>query len=130
MLAFAVVFLLLTGCGTPRYRIPGRITQGGQPFQHDDDDAVAVTFVPIPPEGEIARDYFYAEVDQKTGTFWAAGGTKKGIPLGKYRVAIELKRNRKDLFKGKYGTENSPFVFDIVSGTQEIVIDLDKQPGA
>ena len=58
----------------------------------------------------------------------AVGGDGRGIPPGKYRVAIELNRKKKDAFKGTYDGDRSPFVFDIDANTKEIVIDLDKPP--
>ncbi len=49
------------------------------------------------------------------------------MPPGKYRVAVELMKKKKDQFGGKFDTIRSPFVFDVDGQTKEIVIDLDKQ---
>ncbi len=50
----------------------------------------------------------------------------KGLPPGKYRVAVQLLKKKQDLFGGKYDAQKSPFVFDIDAGTKEVVVDLDK----
>ena len=50
------------------------------------------------------------------------------MPPGKYKVAVELMKKKKDQFGGKYGVENTPFRVDVDASTKEIVIDLDK-PG-
>ena len=56
------------------------------------------------------------------------GADLTGIPRGKYRVAVTHERKKKDLFNGLYDVENTRYVFDIDSSTQEIVIDLDNPP--
>ena len=118
--------ILITGCGDGRLRTKGRLLKGGQPFIAPEGEFIHVTFVPIPPDGKPATDYYYAEVDQTTGTFRPAGKDLKGMPPGKYRVAVELMKKKKDQFGGKFDTQKSPFVFDVDGGTKEIVIDLDK----
>ena len=111
-------------------RTRGRVVKGGEDFIPEEGEFLAITFVPIVEPGQFAMDYHFAEVDQDAGTFTAAGKDLKGIPEGKYRVAVELMKKKKDQFGGKYDAEKSPFVFDIDSDTDEIVIDLDKPPPA
>ena len=53
---------------------------------------------------------------------------KKGMPPGKYRVAVEYKRNKRDVFQGKFDENRSPFGFEVDSRTAELVIDLDGPP--
>ncbi len=119
--------IFLTGCGDGRLRTKGQLLKGGQPFIPPEGEFIHVTFVPIPPDGQPATDYYYAEVDQATGTFRSAGKDLKGMPPGKYRVAVELMKKKKDLFRGQFDAVNSPFVFDVDGQTKEIVIDLDKK---
>ena len=69
-------------------------------------------------------------MDQAAGTFTVAGKDLKGVPPGKYRVAVEWMKKKKDQLRGKFDTVNSPFKFDVDSSTKEIVIDLDKPPTA
>ena len=81
------------------------------------------------PDGKPPSDVFVAKVDQATGTFTAAGKDLTGMPAGKYRVAVELMKKKKDQFNGVFDMQNSPFTVSVDSGTKEIVVDLDKPKG-
>jgi hypothetical protein len=119
--------ILISGCGGDGLlRTKGRLLKGGQPFIPPEGEFIEITFVPIPPDGRPPADFYYAEVDQATGTFRPAGKNNKGMPPGKYRVAVELMKKKKDMFGGKFDAEKSSFVFDVDDRTEEIVIDLDK----
>lgn len=121
--------LIALGCGShEKLRTKGRLIKGGVDFVPDVDQYIQVTFMPVPADGGIARDYYYADVDQDTGIFVPAGKDRQGMPPGKYRVAVELMEQRKDLLRGKFNTENTPYVVDVDAETQEIVIDLDNPP--
>jgi hypothetical protein len=131
----AVLFLTFTialtaGCGKSDglLRTQGRLLQSGQALIPKAGEFVQVVFVPIMPEGQVPSDHYVALVDQAAGTFVPAGKNRKGMPPGKYRVAVELLQNRKDQFGGKFDTVQSPFVVDVDPTTQEIVIDLDNPP--
>jgi hypothetical protein len=107
----------------------GRVVKSGEPFIAKDGEFVRVTFLPIfsqPNEGPA--DAYAAEVDRETSEFIVEGKDGRGLPPGKYRVAIELDKRRSDLLKGKYGQDKSPFVFDIDADTKELVLDLDQIP--
>ncbi|HEY2786778.1 MAG TPA: hypothetical protein VGJ05_17590 [Fimbriiglobus sp.] len=105
----------------------GRIVKGGVPFVVPADDFVRVLFVPYTEPGGKPKTCYIAEYDNAKGTFKAIGPDLKGIPPGKYRVAVTHERGKKDLFRGAYDLPKTPFVFDIDSSTTEIVIDLDKK---
>ena len=124
-----VLALAVGGCGDGKLRTQGRCLRGGTALIPKDDEGIQVTFVPILPNGP-AGDWYAAEVDRVTGTFVPTGKDLKGLPPGKYRVAVELIKNNKDLLDGKFNAVKSPFVFEVNSGTKEIVIDLDKPPAA
>lgn len=126
--AAVALCLLLAGCGDGRLRTRGRVVKDGQPLVPKENESVRVTFVPIPPDGKPTADHYFAEYNPADGTFQSSGKDKKGMPPGKYRVAVEYKRNKQDVFGGKYDENQSPFVFDVDSGTQEVVIDLDHPP--
>jgi hypothetical protein len=130
-IVFAAAFAA-SGCGKSDglLRTQGRLLKGGEDFVPADGEYIQITFVPIPQDGKPAMDYYYADVDQDTGTFWPAGKTRKGMPPGTYRVAVELMKQKKDLFGGKFDAAKSPFVFDVDEDTAEIVIDLDEPPTA
>ena len=83
--------LAAVGCGGDRLiQTRCRLLKGGQPFIPKEGEFIEVTFVPIPPDGKPPVDFYYADVDQSTGTFRPAGKNRKGMPPGKYRVAVEL----------------------------------------
>jgi hypothetical protein len=131
LLAAALVLgLAVPGCGggPQLLKTRGRVVKGGTPFLPGPGEFVRVTFVPLLPAGQPVGDYYVAEYDSKDGTFRVAGKDRRGMPPGKYRVAVELDRRRSDLLKGKFDAENSPFVFDVDGSTDEIVIDLDRPP--
>jgi hypothetical protein len=124
----AALCLLAAGCGGDKLRTRGRVWKGGQPLLPKEDESVRVTFVPILPDGKPPSDHYFAEFNPADGTFQSAGKDKKGMPPGKYRVAVEFKQQKRDVLGGKFDENRSPFVFDIDSQTPEIVIDLDQAP--
>jgi hypothetical protein len=125
-LVAGLCLVFLPGCGNNgRMNIKGQVLKGGSAFVVPEDDFVRVTLVPVVEEGRTFTGFF-ASYDNKTGTFTALGPDLTGVPRGKYRVVISHERNRKDLFEGQYDFERTPFVFDINSASQRIVIDLDK----
>jgi hypothetical protein len=129
VLAALGLCLPLTGCGGDgRLRTAGKVLKGGQPFIPKNDESVRVTFVPILADGTPPRDHYHAIFEPADATFWAAGKDLGGLPPGKYRVAIIYQKNKKDLMGGKFDENRSPFVFNIDSGTKELVIDLDSPP--
>jgi hypothetical protein len=103
----------------------GRVVKGGQPFTVPDDDFVRVSFIPVKDNSDGPNTTYIAEYNNREGTFKAIGPDLTGIPKGKYRVTVSHERGKKDLLKGAYDIDNTPFVFDIESSSQEIVIDLD-----
>jgi hypothetical protein len=127
--ATALLCLLVAGCGGNRkLQTRGRLVRGGQPLLPKEDESVRVTFVPMLPDGKPPSDHYFAEFNPADATFQSAGKDKKGMPPGKYRVAVEYKQKRRDVFGGKFDENRSPFVFDVDSGTPEIMIDLDHPP--
>ena len=126
--ALAAALCLLAGCGDGRLCTRGRVVKDGQPLLPKEGESVRVTFVPILPDGKPPADHYFAEFNPADGTFRPAGKDKKGMPPGKYRVAVEYKRQKQDVLRGAFDEDRSPFVFDVDSGTPEIVIDLDRPP--
>ena len=120
--------LLSTGCGSGKLHTKGQLVKGGQPFVPKEGESVRVTFVPILPDGKPPRDHFHAVFDRTDATFESAGKDLEGMPPGKYRVAIIYQKDKKDLFKGQFDENKSPYVFDVDANTKELVVDLDKVP--
>ncbi len=132
-LATCVVTLclvVLCGCGANdgRLNARGRIVKGGTPVTVGEDEYIRVTFFPVTADGRPPKNTYAASYDGTKGTFQAVGPDGKGIPPGKYRIAVEHEgAKRKDQFHGAFDGDRSPFVFDVDSNTKEIVIDLDKR---
>ncbi len=124
----AAATLAVAGCGDQMLQPRGKLLKGGQPIPPAEGQSIRVTFVPIAPDGKPPADYYYAETDQATATFRPAGKDGRGLPPGKYRVAVEIMVKKKDALNGRFDPEKSPYVFDVSAKSGEIVIDLDKLP--
>jgi hypothetical protein len=129
VLSAALCLLVLSGCGgSGRLNVKGRIVKGGAPYTVPEAEYVRVTFFPVTSDGKPPKNTYAATYYRADGTFRAVGPDGKGVPPGKYRIAVEHEdKKRRDLFQGAFDGEASPFVFDVDSKTQEIVIDLDKR---
>jgi hypothetical protein len=130
-LRLALVLALVSfvaGCGAKKLRTTGRLLKSGQPLVAEEGEFFHVIFVPILPDGTPPGDHYVATVDQATGTFTVAGKDLQGMPPGKYRVAVELMKQKKNQLGGKFDAVNSPFVFNVDASTKEIDVDLDKPP--
>ena len=118
----------VAGCGDGMLRTRGRLVKGGQPLVAKEGEVIQVTFVPVPADGKPPADFYFAATDQATGTFRPAGKDGRGMPPGKYRVAVEVMKKKKDQLGGRFDAEKSPFVFDVADESTVIEIDLDKPP--
>jgi hypothetical protein len=127
-LVVGLALLCLCGCGPIMLKTKGRVLKDGAPFLPGEGEYVRVTFVPIFEDGKNVEDLYVAQYDGKNGTFQVAGKDLRGMPPGKYRVAVELDKHRSDQLHGQFNAENSPFVFTVDSSTREIVVDLAKPP--
>jgi hypothetical protein len=123
---------VISGCGGSGpvlLKAKGKVVKGGDAFiPLDEDIRVQLSFVPVSDDGTPPRNWYIAKVDQNTGTFSTDGAHALGMPPGKYRAVVELKRDRKDTLNGKFDVLHSPFVFHIDGKSGEIVIDLDTEP--
>jgi hypothetical protein len=85
--------------------------------------------------GENRTSSYPAEYNSEDGTFRVRGSDGRGLPPGKYSVTLELMKNRKDVFHGRFNARQTPFQFDVASSSSDLVVDLDKagpapkQPG-
>jgi hypothetical protein len=119
--------LLLTGCGGNGLLHPkGRVVKGGGPITLKPGEDLGVFFYPLGGDGKLGTTVYPAYFNAADSTFVVTGSDRRGLPAGKYRVAVELKLNKADLFKGAYDMNRSPFIFDVDANTADIVIDLDK----
>jgi hypothetical protein len=141
--------LCLSGCGDGRsVWVTGKLVKGGAKYNPPEGHLVTVTFVGIelPNEsGKVvqAEEAFQAVLDPDSGSFSVPGPEGRGIPPGKYRVAVTQKQKREafdaakakaqikkgvdretDTLRNQFGLESSQIIREIKSGG-EIVIDLD-----
>jgi hypothetical protein len=127
-LAAALCLALASGCGRGgRLNTAGRIVKGGAPYTVPQEEYVRVTFFPVTSDGKPPQNTYIATYNGADGTFRAVGPDGKGIPAGKYRIALEHLRQKKDVFNGAYDGNKSPFVFDVDPNTTELVINLDQK---
>jgi predicted small lipoprotein YifL len=119
------------GCGTKGPKLlkaKGKVVKGGEDFTPDtaEGEGLQVCFIPIAADSSPPKNWYAAQVDQSTGYFVASGGEGKGMPKGKYRVMVELKKNRKDLLGGKFDALNSPYEFEVDENSELMVVDIAK----
>jgi hypothetical protein len=107
----------------------GRVLENGLPVATKSrnlppgDPGMKVTFIKI--GGADAGEEIDAQItDASTGTFELIGPDAKGIPPGKYRVAVMLgPEGGSDALKGKYTREKSKIEVEVKPG-EDLVIDL------
>ncbi len=76
MMSVVVVAMVLAGSGCGNgglYRTQGRVTKGGEDFVPSDGENLQIGLMPVTSDGKPPRNYYFASVDQETGTFFAAG---------------------------------------------------------
>src|SRR5438045_153537 len=94
--------LLAAGCGgSGKLQTKGRLLKDGAPLVPADDEIVRILFVPLPEGGARVTDFYVATFNRADGTFQAAGNDGKGVPPGKYRIAIEHLKDKKDPVEGR-----------------------------
>ncbi len=126
----AACALLAAGCGGDGFLRPkGRVVRGGEPIALKDGEDLGVFFYPLTGDGHLGKTVYPAYFNAADSTFLVTGSDCRGLPPGRYRVAVELKKDKKDVFGGAFNMNNSPFVVDFDSKTGEVLIDLNKPRG-
>ena len=141
--ALAGFVVMAAGCndGQPKPEagktIPkGRILKNGLPLKPTEktlanmppgDPGMEVVFIKV--GGADAGEEIPARIkDEPPGSFDLVGAEARGIPPGKYRVAITLGPvGGRDELKGKYSRENSKIEVEVKEG-EDVVIDLANYP--
>jgi hypothetical protein len=107
-----------------KLKIPANLPPG--------DPGVQLTFYPTDPKAQ-GQDPQQAVIDKGNVTFELPGNDQKGVPPGKYRVAISLgaytASGSSDEFKGAFGPENSPIFKEITADNQDVTIDVTRDGG-
>jgi hypothetical protein len=121
--------LLATGCGSSTHiQAKGRIIKGGQAYRTNSGEGLRIIFAPLEVPRDGRYDSYAAVYEPSDGTFRVKGKDGEGLPPGKYRVSLELMKNREDMFGGKLVGKKSPFTVTVTRGGDDLVIDLDKAP--
>src|SRR5688572_19929429 len=89
MAAIAILGLLgtISGCNSGFVKAKGKVVKDGEPLKVRVGDRAKIVFYPYSESGS-PDDSFKASL-QPGGTFEMLGKTGKGIPIGKYRIAID-----------------------------------------
>jgi ABC-type glycerol-3-phosphate transport system substrate-binding protein len=125
LLPCLLICVASAGCGS-QIKAKGRIVKGGEPFKPGEGEGVRIFFVPLdPPEGNT-YDSYAGEFNNENGTFQIKGKDGNGLPPGKYRITMQLMKNKEDLFNGALMGPRSPFKCEIKSAADEVVVDLDQ----
>jgi hypothetical protein len=121
--------VLLAGCGSGMLKTKGRLLKGGSPVIPAEDEVVRVAFVPMMEGQEKAKDYYMAEFNRTDGSFQVVGKDGKGLPPGKYRIAVEYMKQRRDMLGGAFDHKSSPLVREVTASTGELTLDLSNPKG-
>jgi hypothetical protein len=132
----------LTGCGSGKgsgsadkpFPVKGKLLKGGLPLQPNTaglppgDPGLQVIFYRL--GGAQAGEEYRAEVNAQNGTFELLGFDGKGIPKGRYRIAVIMAPvGGVDQFKGKYDKEHSKVEKEITGKEDDLVVDIEKPNG-
>jgi hypothetical protein len=147
-LAFLAVPLLAPGCGSSdTVRVDVKLLKGGAAYTPPEGQRIGVTLYAMQvtegsgktvPVGEP----FQAVRNPAEATFSVPGPDGRGIPPGKYRVAVTQKMTREafeaaklplkkavtretDMLADRFAPESSPIIREI-KGPQELLIDIDR----
>jgi hypothetical protein len=124
-LPIVLIGLCTLGCSGPStIKANGRVLKGGTPFKLGEGEGLRIFFVPLEPTGP-GYDSYAAEF-HKDGTFQVKGKDGRGLPPGKYRVTLQLMKNKEDQFAGRFMGEKSPFLCEVRNASDEVVVDLDQ----
>lgn len=122
--------LFTGGCGGPAGPAPvmvrGEVTNNGEPLKVKPMvGRVQVTFFPLNEAGEPAGDRAEAAV-LPNGEFTVHGSNGKGIPPGKYKIAVRQwdEFPTKDVLQGKCDEKNSKIIREVKGGEDIIIIDV------
>jgi hypothetical protein len=145
--------VLSSGCGDASNTIwvTGNLLKGGAKYEAPADQLVGVTFVALEVKDQAGKtvgtnEPYQADYDPADGSFSVAGKEGKGIPPGRYRIAVTQKMKREafdaanpkpkrkgpnretDTLNNKFGLDTSPITREIPKSTS-LEIDLDKPAG-
>ena len=128
--AAALALFALVGCGDSLGRVKGRVVQNGQPMQVEGQ--AALMFYLLGPDGKPDPEKSYPVPLNPDGTFelLASGGR---VPAGNYLLTVEVNAKPGNAgiakYKGRYTLPNSGLRAEVKSGSNDLVVDLEKPTG-
>ena len=125
LLPCLLICVVGAGCGS-HIKTKGRVVKGGEPFKPGEGEGVRIFFVPLDPREDNTYDSYAGEFNNENGTFQIKGKDGNGLPPGKYRITMQLMKDKEDLFSGALMGPRSPFTCEIKSSSDEVVVDLDQ----
>jgi hypothetical protein len=135
-----VLLVLIVGCGAKAHQPTLRLVKNGQPFRPEEDKGEQMN-VTLYPEGGGNESYLAGPLEPDEGLFQIRGPQNKGIPPGRYKVAIEKiqmpipgkvskpssgppKDLMKDLLGGRYSRDKTTLTCEITGKEEEIKVEV------
>jgi hypothetical protein len=107
--------------------LPLKISESSQANVPPGDPGLQITFIKL-GGADAGTEHVARIIPEPPGSFDLIGAEGKGIPPGRYRVAVALAPfGGKDELKNKYSRENSKIEIEIKAG-EDVVIDLANFP--
>jgi hypothetical protein len=140
--------LVLVGCGgsSPAVAVTGKLIKNRAPYVPPNDQRLGVTLIAMEilrAEGKVGGndEPYPAVVNPADGTFTVPGPDGRGVPPGKYRIAVVQKWKREalpqskpgdrnvfdrdtDLLKDRFSAADSPIIREF-KASGDVTIDLD-----
>ncbi|MCI0464663.1 MAG: hypothetical protein L0Z62_47670 [Gemmataceae bacterium] len=129
VLGLALLSLVaVAGCSGGGAEVKGTVLFNGQAVKLGAGEQLQINLVGVDGSKPVLASASY---DQSSGTFRVAGPTGRGLPEGKYRIAVSTSsygpQQKGDRFRGAFGASNSPLVASINPGSQNLTVDLGKR---
>lgn len=127
------IIVLIAGCGNAHIKAKGKLLKNGEPFKPGENEFVRLVFVPAAGDREIKEGdegSFIAAFNPEDSSFEVTGANGQGLLPGKYRVCVQLMKQKKDLFNGAYNAQNSPLNCEVVTGKEDLTFDLTQSGNA
>lgn len=128
-----VMLLFLSACssGEKHIKAKGNLHYNNQPYVVKHNGSLTVKFIPV-LEADQHFDAYLADINRTDGSFVVTGRSGKGIPAGKYRIAVEQRvmdtpREVQEMNE-HFSPANSKILREIIDETP-IIIDLSKPEG-
>ena len=122
-----LIGLLAAGCGNSSLiKARGRIIKQGQTYVPPEGEGLRIFFAPLDSPNRTHYDSYAAVYDPDAGTFQVMGKDGAGLPRGKYRIDLQLMKQKEDLLGGALLGKRSPFTCEVTGNRDDIVVDLDR----